>query len=197
MSTLTVTAKGQVTLRKDVLQHLRVRPGERLELEKLPNGRVQVRAARPTGRIEDVFGMLRRETGPTLAPNKSLKLRPWGSRLTVERCNALIIAGIMSRITEDLLKTIRSGAEFRTPTTKRGAPKPGMFFRRWLADPLQMGSVVPSSRALCDPLVSPVRSRAADEIVLELGAGTGVVGRGAAALGVPGDRLFVVENGPA
>lgn len=67
MSTLTVTAKGQVTLRKDVLQHLRVRPGERLELEKLPNGRVEVRAARPTGRIEDVFGMLRRETGPTLS----------------------------------------------------------------------------------------------------------------------------------
>jgi bifunctional DNA-binding transcriptional regulator/antitoxin component of YhaV-PrlF toxin-antitoxin module len=29
MSTLTVTAKGQVTLRKDVLEHLGVHPGER------------------------------------------------------------------------------------------------------------------------------------------------------------------------
>jgi hypothetical protein len=30
MSTLTVTAKGQVTLRKDVLEHLGVHPGEKI-----------------------------------------------------------------------------------------------------------------------------------------------------------------------
>jgi hypothetical protein len=30
MSTLTVTAKGQVTLRKDLLNHLGVRPGEKI-----------------------------------------------------------------------------------------------------------------------------------------------------------------------
>ena len=29
MSTLTVTAKGQVTLRKDILKHLGVQPGEK------------------------------------------------------------------------------------------------------------------------------------------------------------------------
>ncbi len=44
MSILTVTTKGQVTLRKDVLQHLGVVPGEKIAVEKLPDGRVEVRA---------------------------------------------------------------------------------------------------------------------------------------------------------
>ena len=35
MRTLTVTAKGQVTLRKDVLEHLDVRPGEKISVDKL------------------------------------------------------------------------------------------------------------------------------------------------------------------
>jgi bifunctional DNA-binding transcriptional regulator/antitoxin component of YhaV-PrlF toxin-antitoxin module len=40
MSTLTVTAKGQVTLRKDLLEHLGVRPGEKIAVDKLPDGRI-------------------------------------------------------------------------------------------------------------------------------------------------------------
>lgn len=58
MSTLTVTAKGQVTLRKDVLEHLGVHPGEKITVHKLPDGRIEVTAARPTGKIADVFGSL-------------------------------------------------------------------------------------------------------------------------------------------
>ena len=46
MSTLTVTAKGQVTLRKDVLEHLGVHPGEKITVNKLPDGRIEVKAAR-------------------------------------------------------------------------------------------------------------------------------------------------------
>jgi len=53
MSTLTVTAKGQVTLRKDVLEHLGVHPGEKITVNKLPDGRIEVIAARPTGKIAD------------------------------------------------------------------------------------------------------------------------------------------------
>jgi len=68
MSTLTVTAKGQVTLRKDLLEHLGVRPGEKVSVEKLPDGRVEVKAARPTGKISDVFGFLKRKRkGRTLS----------------------------------------------------------------------------------------------------------------------------------
>jgi antitoxin PrlF len=56
---LTVTLKGQVTFRKDVLQHLGITNGQKLNLEKLPNGIVQLRA-KPKGKISDVFGMLKR-----------------------------------------------------------------------------------------------------------------------------------------
>lgn len=37
--TLTVTSKGQVTLRKELLAHLGVKPGQRLDVEVLPGGR--------------------------------------------------------------------------------------------------------------------------------------------------------------
>jgi len=58
MTTLTVTAKGQVTFRKDVLQHLGIKPGEKIELDLLPDGRSMLRAARPTGTIHDFLGLL-------------------------------------------------------------------------------------------------------------------------------------------
>ena len=66
MTTLTVTAKGQVTLRKELLEHLGVKPGDKIEVEKLPNGRVQVSAPQRTGKISDAFGMLKRPGQPTL-----------------------------------------------------------------------------------------------------------------------------------
>ena len=61
MSTLTVTAKGQVTLRKELLEHLGVHPGEKITVSKLPDGRIEMKATRPTGKISDVFGFLRAE----------------------------------------------------------------------------------------------------------------------------------------
>ncbi len=67
MSTLTVTAKGQVTLRRDVLRHLGVHPGEKITVDKLPDGRISVQAARPTGQISDVFNCLKRENGASLS----------------------------------------------------------------------------------------------------------------------------------
>jgi AbrB family looped-hinge helix DNA binding protein len=62
MTTLTVTSRGQVTFRKDVLEHLGIRPGERIELDKLPDGRVALRAKRPSGKIADLFGILAGKT---------------------------------------------------------------------------------------------------------------------------------------
>jgi bifunctional DNA-binding transcriptional regulator/antitoxin component of YhaV-PrlF toxin-antitoxin module len=58
-TTLTITAKGQITLRKDVLRHLGVGPGQKVEIDLLPNGRAEVRA-KPNGSIEDFFGCLHR-----------------------------------------------------------------------------------------------------------------------------------------
>ncbi len=79
MSTLTVTAKGQVTLRKDILRHLGVHPGEQLTLEKLPDGRIEVKAARPTGQISEVFGFLKRPNGAHLSIEElsELAARTW------------------------------------------------------------------------------------------------------------------------
>jgi bifunctional DNA-binding transcriptional regulator/antitoxin component of YhaV-PrlF toxin-antitoxin module len=67
MSTLTVTAKGQVTLRKDLLKHLGEQPGEKIIFDKLPDGRIEIKASRPTGKISDVFDFLKRENGPSLS----------------------------------------------------------------------------------------------------------------------------------
>ncbi len=67
MSTLTVTAKGQITLRKDLLKHLGIQSGEKLTVDKLPDGRIELKAARPTGKISDVFDFLKRDDGPSLS----------------------------------------------------------------------------------------------------------------------------------
>ena len=61
MNAYTVTAKGQITLRKELLQHLGVHPGEKVSIDKLPDGEIRLRAVRATGRISDIFGMLKRE----------------------------------------------------------------------------------------------------------------------------------------
>lgn len=58
MTTLTVTARGQVTFRKDVLQHLGIKPGEKIELDLLPDGRGVIKAARQTGTISGFVGLL-------------------------------------------------------------------------------------------------------------------------------------------
>lgn len=58
MTTLTITAKGQVTFRRDLLQHLGVQPGQKIEVDKLPDGRIEVKAARTTGSIDNFIGLL-------------------------------------------------------------------------------------------------------------------------------------------
>ena len=62
MTTLTVTARGHVTFRNDVLHHLGVKPGDKIELDKLPDGRVALRAAKPPGTIDDFLGLLAGKT---------------------------------------------------------------------------------------------------------------------------------------
>ncbi|MCP3732197.1 AbrB/MazE/SpoVT family DNA-binding domain-containing protein [Sphingomonas sp. MG17] len=61
MNAITISAKGQVTLRKELLQHLGVRPGDKISLDRLPNGELRVRAVRPLGKIDGFFGSLKRE----------------------------------------------------------------------------------------------------------------------------------------
>jgi antitoxin PrlF len=62
MTTLTVTARGQITLHKDVLRHLGIQPGEKIALEKLPDGRVALKPIRPAGKIDAFLGLLAGKT---------------------------------------------------------------------------------------------------------------------------------------
>jgi bifunctional DNA-binding transcriptional regulator/antitoxin component of YhaV-PrlF toxin-antitoxin module len=82
MSTLTITAKGQVTLRLDILKHLGVRPGEKITVDKMPDGGILVKAARPTGHISDVFDLLKRKNGPSLSIEDMNKIaaRGWAGK---------------------------------------------------------------------------------------------------------------------
>lgn len=63
MTTLTITTKGQITLKRDLLKHLGVGPGEKIEADKLPDGRIVVRAAAPNGTISDFIGCLSQKKG--------------------------------------------------------------------------------------------------------------------------------------
>ena len=82
MATLTVTARGQVTFRKEVLQHLGIKPGERIELDLLPDGRGLLRAARPSGTIKDFFGLLAGRTSKvaTIEEINDATARGWAGK---------------------------------------------------------------------------------------------------------------------
>ena len=78
MPSLAVTTKGQVTLKRDLLQHLGVKPGERIDFEKLPGGELRVRAAQATGSINGFIGLLAGKTSKVA---------------TIEEMNEAIAAG--------------------------------------------------------------------------------------------------------
>lgn len=82
MTTLTVTARGQVTFRKEVLQHLGIKPGEKIELDLLPDGRGVLRAARPTGTIKDFVGLLagRTQKVATIEEINEATARGWAGK---------------------------------------------------------------------------------------------------------------------
>lgn len=86
MSTLTITAKGQVTLRRELLRHLGVGPGGKVDVALLPGGRIQVSAVKPKGKISDFFGMLEREGQRTLS---------------IEEMNEIIEQGWAGELRED------------------------------------------------------------------------------------------------
>jgi phosphatidylethanolamine/phosphatidyl-N-methylethanolamine N-methyltransferase len=67
-----------------------------------------------------------------------------------------------------------------------------LFMRRWLANPMRMGTIVPSSPALCRRVVHCAWPQPGG-VVLELGAGTGVMSRALLDAGLPPERLVAVE----
>jgi bifunctional DNA-binding transcriptional regulator/antitoxin component of YhaV-PrlF toxin-antitoxin module len=80
MDALTVTAKGQVTLKKDLLRHLGVRPGEQVAFDKLPGGRLEVRAAGPTGNISDAFNSLKSDVSLSIDDMNEIIADGWAGK---------------------------------------------------------------------------------------------------------------------
>ena len=78
MATLTVTAKGQITLKQELLRHLKVAPGQKVEVDKLPDGKLVVRPARRSGSISAFSGSLAKKGTP---------------RFTIEQINEAIADG--------------------------------------------------------------------------------------------------------
>jgi phosphatidylethanolamine/phosphatidyl-N-methylethanolamine N-methyltransferase len=65
------------------------------------------------------------------------------------------------------------------------------FFLAWLANPLRVGAVSPSSPALADAITAEITPGCAP--IIELGPGTGVFTRSLLARGIPEDRLALIE----
>ncbi|HYD32327.1 MAG TPA: phospholipid methyltransferase [Azospirillaceae bacterium] len=79
---------------------------------------------------------------------------------------------------------------------RRKSPSaPWLFFLRWLANPLTMGSVTPSSNAL-KKLIQQHLVCDEDEVVVEFGGGTGPITQAILDAGVPGNKLYVFEIDP-
>ena len=70
MTTLTITAKGQITLRKDILQALGVGPGDKVDVQVLPSGQVTLSRTRRSGSIEDFIDVLADKVARPLSINE-------------------------------------------------------------------------------------------------------------------------------
>ena len=76
MATLTVTSRGQVTFRKDVLEHLGVQPGGKIHLDLLPDGRAELTAEKAKNSFRQLHGLLKDKTN--------------GARLSIEEISDAI-----------------------------------------------------------------------------------------------------------
>jgi bifunctional DNA-binding transcriptional regulator/antitoxin component of YhaV-PrlF toxin-antitoxin module len=76
MPIVSTTSRGQVTLRKEIFQHVGIKPGEKLEIDLLPGGEFRGRAVKKKGSISDLAGFLKGKTN--------------GARLTIEEMDEAI-----------------------------------------------------------------------------------------------------------
>jgi antitoxin PrlF len=58
MPLLTITAKGQITLKRELLQHMGLRPGDQIEVEPGPRGRLEMGPVEPRRPLAGLVGIL-------------------------------------------------------------------------------------------------------------------------------------------
>jgi len=86
MAILTVTSRGQVTFRKEVLNHLGVKPGDKIDLQLLPGSKGVLEAERKKGSISELAGFLKGKTN--------------GATLTIEEINDAIAEAASAEVVE-------------------------------------------------------------------------------------------------
>lgn len=86
MTTLTVTSRGQVPLDREVLDHLGIQPGDKVELDLLPGGCAELTATRPKGTFKQLHGLLEGKTD--------------GSKLSLDQINESIPQASAKRLAE-------------------------------------------------------------------------------------------------
>ena len=79
MTTLSVTAKGQITLKRDLLQHIGIQQGQKVEVVKLPDGELRIKAKQQSQPISSIFGLL--------------KVKTAGKIVSIEEMNQLVAEG--------------------------------------------------------------------------------------------------------
>jgi len=82
MVTLKITSKGQVTLKQDLLKHLGVRPGQKIELEKTPHGGITVKAALKQENIASFVGCIAQHRTRTLSIDEmdAITAKAWAEK---------------------------------------------------------------------------------------------------------------------
>ncbi|MGB3740515.1 MAG: methyltransferase domain-containing protein [Castellaniella sp.] len=103
-----------------------------------------------------------------------------------------------SASTWPLLQNLRQyqASALRLLRKARSGPAASLFLKEWLVRPGEVGAVWPSSGQLARLMAAQI-SQTGDGLIVELGAGTGVVTQALLDAGVPANRLWVVEQSPA
>ncbi|GHU19669.1 hypothetical protein FACS189475_07280 [Betaproteobacteria bacterium] len=58
MNTITLTARGQFTFNKQLLDHMGVKGGEQVVIKKQPDGTLNIASAKKTKDISSIFGIM-------------------------------------------------------------------------------------------------------------------------------------------
>jgi bifunctional DNA-binding transcriptional regulator/antitoxin component of YhaV-PrlF toxin-antitoxin module len=58
MNTITLTARGQFTINKQLLEHMGVQGGEKVLVKKQPDGSLKIESAKKTRDYHTLFGIL-------------------------------------------------------------------------------------------------------------------------------------------
>jgi bifunctional DNA-binding transcriptional regulator/antitoxin component of YhaV-PrlF toxin-antitoxin module len=78
-----MTSRGQVTFNKKIQRHFGLKPGDKFDLELLPNGRGMLKAAERRGTIDDLTDLFSGASHPYVSDEDIKKAieRAWAGEL--------------------------------------------------------------------------------------------------------------------